>query len=78
MTGLDRYYTFGTRAQWLDIFNSYGGGSDFWMTDGDNQVPNKRKDAFKTFALDAGLSYFDKSADGDKYTKCLPTILPRL
>lgn len=73
MTGLDRYYTFGTRAQWLDIFNSYGGGSDFWMTDGDNQVPNKRKDAFKTFALDAGLSYFDKSADGDKYTKCLPT-----
>ncbi len=73
MTGLDRYFTFGTREEWLDSFVRYQGGSEFWLTDGDGQVANKKKDAFKNFSDDAGLTVYDKSADGDKYTKCIPT-----
>lgn len=73
MKGLDRYFTFGTREEWLDSFVRYQGGSKFWLTDGDGQVANKKKDAFKNFVDDAGLTVYDKSADGDKYTKCIPT-----
>lgn len=73
MAGLDRYFTFGTREEWLDSFVQYQGGSEFWLTDGDGQVANKKKDAFKNFANDAGLTAYDKTADGDKYTKCIPT-----
>ena len=73
MAGLDRYFSFGSRAQWLEIFCKYNGGADFWESDGDGLVANKKKDAFKNFAVDAGLVEFDKKAMGDKYTKCLPT-----
>ena len=73
MKGLDRYFTFGTREEWLDSFVRYQGGSEFWLTDGDGQVANKKKDAFKNFVDDAGLTVYDKSAAGDKYTKCIPT-----
>lgn len=73
MAGLDRYYTFGTREEWLDSFVKYDGGKEFWLSDGDGQVANKKKDAFKNFADDAGLTVYDKTADGDKYTKCIPT-----
>lgn len=73
MTGLDRYFSFGARAEWMDIFCSYDCGADFWMSDGDGLVANKKKDAFKNFVLDAGLVVFDKKAEGDKYCKCVPT-----
>lgn len=73
MAGLDRYLTFGTRDEWLDSFVQYKGGKDFWLSDGDGQVSNKKKDAFKNFAIDAELALYDKSADGDKYTKCVAT-----
>lgn len=73
MAGLDRYFTFGIRDEWLDIFVRYNGKKDFWLTDGDGQVPNKKKDAFKNFLEDAGLTIFNKKAYGDKYTKNLPT-----
>ncbi len=73
MAGLDRYFTFGVRDEWLDAFVRYQGGSDFWFSDGDGMVGNKKKDAFKNFADDAGLTVYDKTADGDKYSKCVPT-----
>lgn len=73
MAGIDRYFTFGTRAEWLDSFVRYEGGKEFWLSDGDGQVANKKKDAFKNFSDDAGLTVYDKTADGDKYTKCIPT-----
>lgn len=73
MAGLDRYYTFGTRDEWLDVFVRYEGGCEFWLSEGDGQVSNKKKDAFKNFADDAGLTLYDKTANGDKYTKCIPT-----
>ena len=73
MTGLDRYFSFGARAEWMDIFCRYDCGAEFWMSDGDGLVANKKKDAFKNFVQDAGLVVFDKKAEGDKYTKCIPT-----
>lgn len=75
MAGLDRYFSFGARAQWLETFMKYEGGADFWLTDGDGQVPNKKKDAFLNFLKDAGVVEYSKKADGDKYTKYLPTAL---
>lgn len=73
MTGLDRYFSFGSRAQWLEIFCKYDCGAEFWMNDGDGIVANKKKDAFKNFVVDAGLAIYDKKAEGDKYSKCVPT-----
>ena len=73
MTGLDRYLTFGTRAEWMDIFFRYDCGADFWVSDGDGLVANKKKDAFEKFVLDAGLVVYDKNVDGDKYTRYVPT-----
>lgn len=73
MAGLDRYFSFGIREQWLDIFIKYEGAPEFWLSDGDGQVANKKKDAFKNFMEDAGIIIYDKKAEGDKYTKCIPT-----
>ena len=75
MTGLDRYFSFGARAEWLDIFCKYNCGAGFWMSDGDGFVANKKKDAFKNFVQDAGLVVYDKRAEGDKYSKCVPTLM---
>lgn len=75
MSGIDRYFSFGVRASWLEIFNNYQGSTEFWLSDGDDQVPNKRKDAFRSFGIDAGLLEYNAKAMGDKYTKCLPTCL---
>lgn len=74
MTGLDRYFSFGARAEWMEIFCNYDCGSGFWMSDGDGLVANKKKDAFKNFVQDAGLVVYDKKAEGDKYCKCVPTV----
>ncbi len=73
MSGIDRYFSFGTREQWLDAFIKHKGKADFWESDGEGLVPNKKKDAFLAFAKDAGLVEYNKKADGDKYTKCFPT-----
>lgn len=73
MAGLDRYFSFGIRAHWLDIYANYDGGKDFWLSDGDGKVVNKKKDAFLTYLKDSGIVVYDKKVDGDKYTKCIPT-----
>lgn len=73
MAGLDRYLSFGAREQWLSIFVKYEGTAKFWTTDGDGQVSNRKKDAFLAFLKDSGIVEYDRKADGDKYTKCLPT-----
>lgn len=78
MAGIDRYFTFGTREEWLDSFVRHEGSSEFWLSDGDGQVANKKKDAFRNFADDAGLTVYDKTADGDKYTKCIPTAFAKV
>ncbi len=73
MAGLDRYFSFGVREQWLETYINDEGKADFWLSDGNGQVANKKKDAFKNFVDDAGIVMFDKTAEGDKYTKCVPT-----
>lgn len=73
--GMDRYYSFGIRKNWIDIFFRYEGTSDFWMSDGDGVVANKKKDAFLNFVKDAGLVVYNKTNGGDKYTKNEPSVL---
>lgn len=69
MTGLDRYYSFGIKENWLRVYFDYEGTSSFWKSDGDGEVPNKKKDAFLNFVKDAGLVDEDKSLKGKEY-KC--------
>lgn len=71
--GMDRYYSFGIRKSWVDIFFSESGSDKFWNTDGRGMVPNKKKDAFLNFVKDAGLTVFSKSSGTDKYTKNIPS-----
>lgn len=77
MAGLDRYFSFGIRKNWLDIFFQYEGSADFWNSDGDGVVANKKKDAFLNFVKDAGLVTYNKSNGGDKYTKNEPSTLAK-
>lgn len=67
MTGLDRYYSFGIREKWLRVYFDYEGSKAFWLSDGDGEVPNKKKDAFLNFVKDAGLVEEDKSLKGKEY-----------
>lgn len=67
MAGLDRYYSFGVRDNWLRVYFDYEGTESFWNTDGDGEVPNKKKDAFLNFVKDAGLVDEDKSLKGKEY-----------
>ena len=67
MTGLDRYYSFGIKENWLRVYFDYEGTSSFWKSDGDGEVPNKKKDAFLNFVKDAGLVDEDKFLKGKEY-----------
>lgn len=73
MKGLDRYFSFGIRKEWMLIFEKYQGSVEFWLTDGDGLVANKKKDAFLNFVKDADMVIYDKKSQGDKYTKCKVT-----
>lgn len=75
VAGIDRYYTFGIRENWLRIYFNYEGSSQFWDSDGDREVPNKKKDAFLNFVKDAGLVNEDTALKGKeyKYTKFKPS-----
>ena len=77
MKGMDRYFSFGIRKNWMDMFFQDEGSADFWMSDGHGFVANKKKDAFLNFVKDAGLVEYDKTLDGDKYTKNIPTSFAR-
>lgn len=77
MKGMDRYFSFGIRKKWMDLFFQDEGLADFWMSDGHGLVANKKKDAFLNFVKDAGLVEYDKTLDGDKYTKNIPTTFAR-
>lgn len=73
MKGLDRYFSFGIRKNWMDLFFQDAGAAEFWMTDGHGFVANKKKDAFLNFVKDAGLVVYNKTNGGDKYTKNEPS-----
>lgn len=78
MVGIDRYFGFGIRKQWLDIYFKYKGSADFWTLDGDGLVSNKKKDAFLNFLKDAGLVKYNRNCEGDKYTKYEPSELANI
>ena len=65
MTGLDRYYSFGIKENWLRVYFDYEGTSSFWKSDGDGEVRNKKKDAFLNVVK--GLVDEDKSLKGKEY-----------
>lgn len=69
MKGLDRYYSFGIRKNWLDLYFNDKGTSEFWDTDGHGAVPNKKKDAFLSFLKDADVVSINKAKATDKYSK---------
>ena len=71
--GLDRYFSFGIRKNWMDIYFKDEGDSEFWLTDGHGNVPNKKKDAFLNFLKDSGIVIVDKTISGDKYVKNVPS-----
>jgi phosphoadenosine phosphosulfate reductase len=73
MEGLDRYYSFGVRQNWMNIFIKYQGSPEFWENDGDGEVPNKKKEAFLNFVKDANIVEYNKLKSGNKFTKCTPT-----
>ncbi len=69
MKGLDRYFSFGTRKEWIDLYFQDRGTSKFWESDGHGLVANKKKDAFLAFIKDAGLVDYNSLNGKDKYTK---------
>lgn len=77
MKGMDRYFSFGIRKNWMDMYFQDEGSAEFWLSDGHGFVANKKKDAFLNFVKDAGLVDYDKSLDGDKYTKNVPNSFAR-
>ena len=80
MTGIDRYFSFGIRENWMRIYFDYEGGDSFWNNDGDGEVPNKKKDAFLNFLKDSGMVYEDKNIKGkeSKYIRYKPSEFAEL
>lgn len=78
MGTLDRYYSFGIRKEWLRDYFKYKGLPDFWNTNGDGEVVNKKKDAFLSFVKDANIVFYDKLNGTDKYTKYKPTDFAKI
>jgi phosphoadenosine phosphosulfate reductase len=52
---LNGYDGHGPREEWLNAYVKYAGGPEFWDTDGDGLVVNKKKERFKTFLQDAAM-----------------------
>jgi len=71
--GIDRYFSFGIRQNWMALYFRDKGDAEFWETDGHGEVPNKKKDAFLNFLKDAGMVSYDKTIVGSKYVKNIPT-----
>lgn len=71
--GIDRYFSFGIRQNWMALYFRDKGNANFWETDGHGEVPNKKKDAFLNFLKDAGMVSYDKNIAGNKYMKNVPT-----
>ena len=74
MTGLDRYYSFGVKENWLRVYFDYEGSANFWNTDVDGVIPNKKNDAFLNFVKDAGLVYHRQNRCGYLYNQRIPPL----
>ncbi|WP_194611684.1 phosphoadenosine phosphosulfate reductase domain-containing protein [Clostridium vitabionis] len=72
MKSLDRYFSFGVRKRWIELYFQDRGTTEFWNSDGHGEVANKKKDAFLNFVKDAGLVTFNRLYGDDKYTRNEP------
>lgn len=52
---LNGYDGHGPREEWYSSYVKYQGGDEFWNSDGDGLVVNKKKDKFRSFLQDAGM-----------------------
>ncbi len=78
MKSLDRYFSFGIRKRWIDLYFQDYGTKEFWNSDGHGEVANKKKDAFLNFLKDAELVTFNRLNGDDKYTRNEPNELAKL
>ena len=67
--GLGKYFSFGVKGNWVKTYFKYKGSEQFWDSDGEGEVANKKKDAFLNFVKDAGFIAPNRTAGHDKYTK---------
>lgn len=67
--GLGKYFSFGVKETWVKSYFKYEGAEQFWDSDGDGEVANKKKDAFLNFVKDAGFIVPNRTVGHDKYTK---------
>lgn len=66
---MGRFYSFGIKGEWLNIYFKYKGLNEFWENDGDGVVANKKKQAFLNFLRDADVLVANKKLGYDLYTK---------
>lgn len=52
---LNGYDGHGPREEWFASYVKYKGGNEFWDSDGDGLVVNKKRDKFRSFLQDAGM-----------------------
>ena len=67
--GLGKYFSFGVKGNWVKTYFKYKGSEQFWDSDGEGEVANKKKDAFLNFVKDAGFITPNRTVGHDKYTK---------
>ena len=67
--GLGKYFSFGVKGNWVKTYFKYKGSEQFWDSDGEGEVANKKKDAFLNFVKDAGFIAPNRTVGHDKYTK---------
>lgn len=67
--GLGKYFSFGVKGNWVKTYFKYKGSEQFWDSDGEGEVANKKKDAFLNFVKDAGFIASNRTVGHDKYTK---------
>ena len=67
--GLGKYFSFGVKGNWVKTYFKYKGSEQFWDSDGEGEVANKKKDAFLNFVKDAGFIAPNRTVWHDKYTK---------
>ena len=67
--GLGKYFSFGVKGNWVRTYFKYKGSEQFWDSDGEGEVANKKKDAFLNFVKDAGFIAPNRTVGHDKYTK---------
>lgn len=69
MKKLGRFYSFGARKNWMDLYLEKEGKDEFWDSDGDGEVGNKKKDAFLNFLKDSNVIEPNRKIGSDKYTR---------